>query len=633
MSKPKPTFSDLAAEYTTLWNGAIINASKVDKVKEIANTLQSNQPKYDLVSAKTGVPWFVVGLIHSLEASFSFTTHLHNGDPLGAKTTHDPSGRPLTPPLNDWVHSAVDALSMKGLQNVGAGAWTIERIAFELERYNGLGYRTNNLSVLSPYLWSFTNNYTKGKYIRDHVFDPDFVSKQAGAMAILKQLIGNGVSIAAQGPVAPPLPPPPPVPTGKFEVDASQFFLVDSVGAAPTPGSLLVERDNPISKLADTDDAAWWKISVEFAAGPDAEGFAKKEWMRPVLVPLVIKEESFAKSCLDAARRYGTSAHFLIAIADAESGITNKPFPGAPFGPFAMTAKDWTLNNNKAETGSGDADRFDPYAQTAVAARLIVKLTEDIRPNLPDKRLPTSEELYLGRILTPAGLKLFLAAQDADVVHTVLAATIPIADVAAIFALRPELLTNVIAVKDLRAAIVKRLQAGFTKAVALILRVEPDLVIGPPETIDDQKEVPWMVKAKEQEKKPVEEIPGAASNPEVEKFFAATPLGRQPDDVAWCAAFVSWCIKQSGGSAQHVNFSARAADWLSNGDQLAGPQYGAVAVLKPMVPRSSGHVGFVTAWDAAKVTLLAGNQKNQNGRDAVCEKQFDIEDVRGWRMV
>src|SRR6266550_4069493 len=129
MNKPKPTFSDLAAEYITLWNGAIIDASKVDKVTEIANNLQSNQPKYDLVSAKTGVPWFVVGLIHSLEASFSFTTHLHNGDPLGARTIHDPSGRPLTLPLNDWVHSAVDALGMKGLQNVDPGAWTIERTA------------------------------------------------------------------------------------------------------------------------------------------------------------------------------------------------------------------------------------------------------------------------------------------------------------------------------------------------------------------------------------------------------------------------------------------------------------------------------------------------------------------------
>jgi len=633
MSKPKPTFSDLAAEYTALWNAASINATNMDKVKGIATTLQGNKAKYDPVSAKTEIPWFFIGLVHSLEAGFSFTTHLHNGDPLGARTTHEPSGRPLKPPFDNWTHSAVDALSMKGLDKVGADAWTIERIAFELERFNGWGYRINNLSVLSPYLWSFTNHYTKGKYVADHVFDPNFVSKQAGAMAILKRLIANGVTVAAQGPVAPPPPPPPPIPTGKFEVDARPFLLRESVGAPATDESLPVMRNNPIEKIADTADAAWWKISVEFAAGPDVEGFAKKEWMRPVLMPVAIQEESFTRSCLAAARRYGTSAHFLIALADAESGIANAAFQGAAFGPFAMTAADWTANNNKAETGSGDADRFDPYAQTAVAARLVVKLTEDIRLDLPDKRLPTSEELYLGRILTPAGLKLFLAAKDADVVQAVLAPTIPVDDVKAMFALRPAILTDGITVKKLRTAITKQLQTGFDKAVAFILKVEPDLVVGPPETVDEQKEVPWVVKAREEEKIPVEEIPGAPSNPAIAKYFTATPLGKQTDDVAWCAAFVSWCIKQSGGSSKHVNFSARAADWLSNGDTLAGPQYGAIAVTKPMVAKSSGHVGFVMAWDATKVTLLAGNQKNENGRDAVCLKQFNIGDVRGWRMV
>jgi uncharacterized protein (TIGR02594 family) len=633
MNKPKPSFSELAAEYTRLWNAASINADRLQAVKELSVTLRGNKAKYDAVSVQTGVPWFVIGLIHSLESSFSFAKHLHNGNPLGKQTTDEPAGRPLKPPFDDWVHSAVDALMMKGLQKIGPNAWTIERIAFELERYNGMGYRINKLNVLSPYLWSYTNQYTKGKYVRDHVFDPSFVSGQAGALAILKQLIADGVSLTAQGPVAPPQPPPPPVPTGNFEVDARPFLLRAGVNADATDDSSMVMRNNPIEKLEETADPAWWKVKVHFPGAQEEIGFAKKEWMRPVLVPLVIKQEDFAASCLDAARHYGASAHFLIALADAESGISNKAFSGAPFGPFAMTANDWTGNNNKAATGLGDADRFNPYAQAAIAARLTVKLTEDIRSILPDKRLPTSEELYLGRILTPAGLKLFMSAGDADVVRNVLEATIPAAEVTAMFALRPALLTSTTTVQGLRAAIVNQLQAGFAKAVDLILTVEPDLVVGPPETVDELKEVPWVTQAKAQEKIPVEEMPGGASNPEVEKFFTATPLGRQQDDVAWCAAFVSWCVKQAGGSAKHVNFSARAADWLGNGEELAGPQYGAVAVLRAIAPRSSGHVGFVTAWDTTKVTLLAGNQRGPNGRDAVCERQFKIEDVRGWRML
>lgn len=30
----------------------------------------------------------------------------------------------------------------------------------------------------SAYLWSFSNHYEKGKYVRDRVWDPNYVSKQ-----------------------------------------------------------------------------------------------------------------------------------------------------------------------------------------------------------------------------------------------------------------------------------------------------------------------------------------------------------------------------------------------------------------------------------------------------------------------
>jgi hypothetical protein len=77
-----------------------------------------------------------------------------------------------------------------------------------------------------------------------------------------------------------------------------------------------------------------------------------------------------------------------------------------------------------------------------------------------------------------------------------------------------------------------------------------------------------------------------------------------------------------------VVFSARAADWLKNGKNLAGPQYGAIVVTRPLAPKSSGHVGFAMSWDGTNVTILGGNQG-----DAVCTKDFHIDVVRGWRMV
>ena len=46
--------------------------------------------------------------------------------------------------------------------------------------------KTRYPEVLTPYLWSFSNHYKKGKFVKDGKFDPEFVSKQCGAAVILK---------------------------------------------------------------------------------------------------------------------------------------------------------------------------------------------------------------------------------------------------------------------------------------------------------------------------------------------------------------------------------------------------------------------------------------------------------------
>jgi uncharacterized protein (TIGR02594 family) len=383
-------------------------------------------------------------------------------------------------------------------------------------------------------------------------------------------------------------------------------------------------RDRPIDKLAEVD-ATWWKIKVHQPDGSKDEGFAKRVWLRPVFQPVVIKEGPFAQACLDAARQFGTNAHFLIALAEAETGIKNTPAPGGAFGPFAMTAEDWATHNDRAVTGFGEEDRFNPYGQPAVAARMAVKLTEDFQATSTDKRLPTGEELCLARVLGVAALGHVMAAQGSVTVDSVLTGKITDAERSKLFELRPSLLTKTTTVEALRATAQKVLDAGFVKAVAAILKVEPDLVLGPAASTDAEA-VPWMAFARKELEKPVKEIPGAASNPEIEKYFEVTVIGHQKDGVAWCGAFVSWCLKQANRHA-NVLLSALAVAWLKNGDALQGPQFGAVAVLRPLVQGASGHVGFVVSWDETHVTLLGGNQGG-----AVSEQKFPLTDVRGWRM-
>ena len=138
---PGFSFGELRKEYETLWSSMKIPAGSIADVDKLARGIVQGKPRYDQVSNATGVPWYVVGIIHAMEASLNFKTHLHNGDPLTARTVQVPRGRPPfgTPPF-EWEDSAIDALTLKDLDDVRV--WSIERIAFQLEAYNGWGYRT-----------------------------------------------------------------------------------------------------------------------------------------------------------------------------------------------------------------------------------------------------------------------------------------------------------------------------------------------------------------------------------------------------------------------------------------------------------------------------------------------------------
>ena len=58
---------------------------------------------------------------------------------------------------------------------------------YRFEANNGMGYRKR--SVATPYLWSFTNHYDKGKFVADGKYDAEAISKQVGAAVLLKELL------------------------------------------------------------------------------------------------------------------------------------------------------------------------------------------------------------------------------------------------------------------------------------------------------------------------------------------------------------------------------------------------------------------------------------------------------------
>jgi len=185
------TFEAYKDEYRKLWETCEIRPERMGDIAATADKVMAGRRHYEVIAGATGVPWWFIGFLHFRESNCDFGTHLHNGDPLSRKTTHEPKARPPWKPRNGksytFEESAEDALGMKGLASIKD--WSIERICYEAERYNGFGYRGRGKSQRSPYLWGGTNQQKAGKYVEDNVYDGSHWDVQPGVCAVLKLML------------------------------------------------------------------------------------------------------------------------------------------------------------------------------------------------------------------------------------------------------------------------------------------------------------------------------------------------------------------------------------------------------------------------------------------------------------
>ena len=150
-----------------------------NRYQAVANKLMTDLPH---------IQWWLIGVIHHMEANCNFGRYQQNGAPVGEVSQIFPKGILFS----NWEDSAL-AASRKQLTGLDG---TIARTLAILEGFNGYGYRLFHPDVNSPYLWSYTNQYTKGKYIEEKdlagvyqvLWKPNLVSQQCGIAAILKNL-------------------------------------------------------------------------------------------------------------------------------------------------------------------------------------------------------------------------------------------------------------------------------------------------------------------------------------------------------------------------------------------------------------------------------------------------------------
>jgi len=187
-----PTFPAMAAGYRNLWRGMTV--TRAAACEAAARRILAGRTRYQAVERQTGVPWFFIGLLHMRESSCNFAGVLHNGEHIigkGTRTRLVPAGRG---PFATWEEAAIDAMRLKGLHEIKD--WPVERIGYESERFNGFGYIRRGIN--SPYVWAGSNHYTRGKYVRDGVFNPAHVDTQLGTLPVLYALCRLDSEIAAR---------------------------------------------------------------------------------------------------------------------------------------------------------------------------------------------------------------------------------------------------------------------------------------------------------------------------------------------------------------------------------------------------------------------------------------------------
>src|ERR1700722_1327471 len=152
MANLENLFQKYRAGYENNWQNMQIRHDSIDQAKKEAARLLTHKAIYQQIETITGVPYSFTALVHYRESGSDFNTYLGNGQPLNRVTTIVPKRRG---PFRDFVDGAGEVLRIQGLG--GATYWSVARMLFRLEGYNGYGYHSRDVN--SPYLYSGSTVY------------------------------------------------------------------------------------------------------------------------------------------------------------------------------------------------------------------------------------------------------------------------------------------------------------------------------------------------------------------------------------------------------------------------------------------------------------------------------------------
>jgi uncharacterized protein (TIGR02594 family) len=117
-------------------------------------------------------------------------------------------------------------------------------------------------------------------------------------------------------------------------------------------------------------------------------------------------------------------------------------------------------------------------------------------------------------------------------------------------------------------------------------------------------------------------------NPVIVGFYMSTTItdkdvAKNGDTIAWCAAFVNWCLLIAGFDATHNPMSG---SFRTYGTAVEEAKPGDIVVFKhrkrKLAKAGHGHVGLFVGYDGERIRVLGGNQKGGKRYSSVCVSTY-----------
>ena len=113
----------------------------------------------------------------------------------------------------------------------------------------------------------------------------------------------------------------------------------------------------------------------------------------------------------------------------------------------------------------------------------------------------------------------------------------------------------------------------------------------------------------------------AAWNPVIVEFFKATNFQASNDMIAWCAAFVNWCIVQSlrsgSGSASSQSFLDETKFKRTDSPKVGDLVVFTCRRITDGSPIGLGHVAFVSGVPSNDIVKVIGGNQHKGGHSSI----------------